>query len=448
MDENREIESLFLIMKRFVILVFIILVTSCFKNKQLGDKPLHALCENPGEQRTCPKNREKIFLPRTFPARAIYVGYTEDDVHRQFLDQLIKVISELEVKPMINVMIPRFEEHAAYEQLKKYFSKFEFKFVNFIPTASNETVWAQDYFEILFDTKTGYSEIVDLPYYGREGDFIPQSIALSCQKELISQAEYSEENPPGNGDYGGNIEALTTDVVMIGNNISNETMLKLTKVSKQKFVEVDVSWLETGHVDELMTTLPLKKNAKPCEQNLLVASPKLGLELIDQMDPKSKPTDMKFMPFHDDYDHWPDSQNCLYPKDKGKPWCQAFRRANETYQRSIEKSVERVQVAIESVHGCRLKEEYFPQLFSPLSALSVYGTLMDRSIALNPNSVNNIFFYPNLFLAKQTIPSFQKAVDDVLKKYPYKIHFADGKFVHELNGGIHCATNVSYSCSP
>ncbi|MBD64810.1 MAG: hypothetical protein CME62_06360 [Halobacteriovoraceae bacterium] len=424
-----------------------LLLLACTKNK-VTPKPAHTLCETRSEMRSCPQKHGKIFLPRTYTARAIYLGYSEDEYHKEFLELIIQQVKQLETRPMVNILVPRTEDLFAYDHLVKYFAKKDYEFLNIIPTASNETIWAQDYMEILFDTKTGFSQIVDLPYIGREGETIPASIALSCQKELIEQDEFKSGNIPGNGDYGGNIEPITPKILTVGNNLTNETFNVLKASTSQELIDIDVQWLETGHVDELLTTLPLKKDAGPCEQTLLVASPKLGLELIKKLPMTEKPAKNQLMPFFDDYDNWPDLYHCLYPKNFKLKECLELYRANETYQAHIDKSVESLQLAINKHHQCRLKVESFPQIFVPLKKQKKYGEYTDRAIALNPNSVNNIFFYPTLILPKQIFPVFQEEVDKVLSQYPYKIIFANGKFVHELNGGIHCATNISYGCTP
>ncbi len=429
------------------LILLLIVCVSCFKFGA-SEKPAHALCENKEEIRSCPKPDTKLFLPRTYPARSLYIGYSSDEVHTEFLKLIIDQVQSLEFKPMINILVPRTEDIEAHKALQKYFDHKNFDFINLIPTTSNETVWAQDYMEILFDTKTGFSKIVDLPYAGREGESIPVSVALSCQKQIIEQRDYTQEDMPGNGDYGGNIEAISEKILLVGNNLSNESFDIIQNITSQELVEVDVNWLETGHVDELFTTLPNKKEAKACEQTLLVASPGRAYEVLDGLPKDLKEEKSRFEGYYDDYNVWPVRHQCLYPKNFKTKECIELRNANNVYQMNIEGSVQKIEAAFEKLHGCKLSIERFPQLFIPVNTFSVYGTYNDRAVALNPNSVNNIFFYPKLILAKQEFLPFQKSIEAVLKNFSYEVIYADGKFVHELNGGIHCATNISYGCSP
>jgi len=435
-------------MIKIIIILLLLTFISFFQWSRTSEKSVASLCEITKDIRKCPENLGSIFLPRTFSARAIYVGFNREQIHLDFLETLITEISKLEVAPKLNIFIPQGEEYDAHDILKKYFNQKAYSFINLIPVASKESVWAQDYLEILFNTQTGQSEIVDLPYYEREGENLPASVALVCQKDLIPQAEFSTEFKPGNGDYGGNIEPITTKILTVGTNLTDETFKVLQSLTVQEIVELNVDWLETGHVDELLTTLPFKKNAKPCEQALLIASPKLALDIITATSLDLKEEKNPNSPFYDDKDIWKDHYHCLYQKNKKKSDCIELEKANLSYQKLIDLGIDKIQKLMLKNHGCRLTEEKFPQLFVPLKKQKEYGTYDDRAIALNPNSVNNIFFFPNLMLARQNFQPFQDAVDKVLSKYPYKRIYIDDKFAHELNGGIHCATNISYGCSP
>lgn len=315
------------------------------------DKPIQSLCETTVDIRKCPKDLGRIFLPRTYSARAIYVGYSRDQIHLDFLDSLIQEISKLDSIPKLNILIPSVEESKAHETLHRYFNKAAFNFINLIPVASKEAVWAQDYLEILFDTNTGQSEVVDLPYYDREGENVPTSIALACQKDLIPQADFKTEVKPGNGDYGGNIEPITSKILSVGTNLTNETYKVLQSITNQEIVEVNVDWLETGHVDELLTTLPYNKNAAPCDQALLTASPKLALSIIENTSVNLKEEKNPNIPFYDDTNVWEDYYHCLYPKNKAKIECLELKKANETYQQIIDQSVEKIQKLMVKNHG-------------------------------------------------------------------------------------------------
>ncbi len=83
------------------LILLLIVCVSCFKFGA-SEKPAHALCENKEEIRSCPKPDTKLFLPRTYPARSLYIGYSSDEVHTEFLKLIIDQVQSLEFKPMIN----------------------------------------------------------------------------------------------------------------------------------------------------------------------------------------------------------------------------------------------------------------------------------------------------------------------------------------------------------
>lgn len=430
------------------IVAFLVIISVALLQQSTAESiPDLSACETASTLRTCPKDAKRLFLPRTYPARSIYVGFSSDKVHVEFLNTLLKEVSLLKIKPVVNVLVPRLEDYEAYLYLKKYFDTEKYNFLNLIPTSSKDTVWAQDYLEVLFDTDKAKSIIIDLPYWDREGEDIPTSIALACQKELIPQGEFKTKETPGNGDYGGNIEPITAKLLTVGSNMTNETLDIIKSLTSQTTIELDVDWLETGHVDELFSMIPHRDNASACGQTLLVSSPKLALDLINTVPMESAEYQSPNLPYYDDDLTWPDSSFCLHPKFNDNVECVELRKANLVYQNSINGSVEKIQEQMKKLHNCTLQVDTFPQLFLPVEKREKYGTYDDRAVALNPNSVNNIFFYPNLLLAKQDFPPFQKVVDTVLKKYSLKTIFVDGAFVHDLNGGIHCATNISYGCS-
>ena len=419
-----------------------LILTGCFWEKKIE----YSHCESRKDTGACPSNLGKVLLPRSFPAKEIYIGFDMDSIHKKFLNLIIEEVKGHPDSPRLNILVPRINEGEALSSFKKFFDKEEYNFINILQTSSIDTIWAQDYFEMVYDSKLKKVSVIDLPYYGRDGEYIPQSLAMTCQRDLIEQQEYDKEDLPGNGDYGGNIEALTTKIVLIGNNLSDRTHAILSNEISQKLVDIDVSWLETGHVDELVMPLPHKKNAHSCEQSLLVASPKLALEIIKEL-PKDFNTEVNtYHAYYSDDLSWPDFSSCLLPKNSNTKLCLEFTKANLVYQEGIDRSLVTIQKAMKTHHGCELEVINIPQLFSPLLADGKYGEWEDRATNLNPNSVNNIFFNPKLLMARQVFKPFQRSLEKSIKRFPFKVVYVDAKFVHELNGGIHCATNILYGC--
>lgn len=398
--------------------------------------------------RQCPAKSGKIFLPRTYTANSLYLGYSSDSNHFTFITQLLDALDKYENPPLINILVPRQEILAAHELFGELQKTKKYKNIQFHPSVSNETMWMQDYFELSTDLATGIASYLDLPYLEREGELIPASLSLTCNKPLIKEPEYT--NPdllPGNGDYGGNIEPFSEKLVFVGNNMTPETLKQVhDNTTLQEVISLNVEWLDTGHVDELFAMLPHKKDATACEQTLIYASPAKAIELLKTVDVTKINKVPSFAPEYEDEDEWPDFFPCL--AKKGGKTCKSFYQANEVYQQLIQAELGKILEAFQKNHKCKPATVPFPQLFSPLETKGPYGSYNDRAIAFNENGVNNIFIWPNLFLPGQTIKVFQDYTNEQLRKLPYDIHYTDSQFAHTLLGGIHCASSVSYACSP
>ena len=148
--------------------------------------------------------------------------------------------------------------------------------------------------------------------------------------------------------------------------------------------------------------------------------------------------------FEDVEENYPDYSKCLKSWDSDE--CKLFKRANLKYDEIIENGKQIILDAFEKHHGCRPKLLPIPQLFTPLKTEGEFGEFEDRAVAFNQNSVNNIFFWPNLILPKQSIGLFNNYIENNLRPIGIKTYYANGDFAHKLLGGIHCATNVSYAC--
>lgn len=417
-------------------------------SKQERTRELAPLCYNQYESAPkCPLKDGKVVLPRTYRAESIYVGYTYDPAHFDFLKILIEKVKSIKNPPKVNILIPRTQVELAKGQLDFYLEQESYHFINLLPGPSDETLWPQDYFEFIFDLKTKKNQFFDLPYLDREGEFIPSALSLMCKQKLIEQTQvYSKENPPANGDFGGNIEAISSEILLVGDNITPETLYLLKGNTTQEIKVLNVSWLETGHVDELFSLLPHRENASPCDQTLFYASPALALNLLMEEPISQVPADVSFRRYHQEYDSWQDFSYCLHIKNRNIPQCKSFIEANNTYELIQWKNIEVIQQSFERIHQCKLPVLASPQLFSPKQTQSAYGTYDDRSVALNANSVNNIFFWPELLLPGQSIPIFQKYLEKNLRPFKFQKTFVNGEFVHSMMGGIHCASNVAYSC--
>lgn len=165
-----------------------------------------------------------------------------------------------------------------------------------VPVASDSFTWQQDYFESFFDQQTGRPVIRRLDKYsnndavksandlagGLQGCGVNQGEPILSDHELF----LSEGKSFGSGEMGGNIEGLPGGLCLVGDNLSPEVSKQFCGDEKN-VVQIDVSWLSVGHVDEVVKVMPtnIPGIPKECNFTLAFASPKKAIELLSN--PKS-----------------------------------------------------------------------------------------------------------------------------------------------------------------
>ena len=162
-----------------------------------------------------------------------------------------------------------------------------------VPAGGNSFTWQQDYFESFFDPNTGR------PVTRRMGTYINTDVpaamtglsqaAQSCeitdggaiQTDLKGYTATGPGRSFGSGEMGGNIEGLPGGLCLVGDNQSPEFTQQYCG-DAQNVVQIDVSWLTVGHVDEVAKIVPTNRPGVPreCQFSLMLASPDKALELL------------------------------------------------------------------------------------------------------------------------------------------------------------------------
>lgn len=411
------------------------------------------LCYTPSlslnEEFTCPFSDGDYLLPRHFPATGIFVGYVHDRGHEELLRTLLGIARQSAPPMKLNILIPRHEVSIARRGLAALLQEPLSSFVNILPLPSDETLWAQDYMKVGADLAAMKPFFLDLPYIEREGESIPSALSLLCKIPLYDQPANYEKSAPDNGDYGGNIQPFPGDFIVVGNNITEETFRHTRETfARQEIVPIDVRWLETGHVDEIVTYIP-DPGAK-CGFRLLQASPRRAVELLNETKSWNR-----FIPdyeqniFLDENYARHDFSSCFQNElvDSKRPECSKLISANETYARHIEDTVRRIRLEMEKRLNCRpIEASGLPVLFAPAETAAFYGSKTDYARAINPNSVNNILLNEHIVFPQQDNPHLQKEIEKTLERTGLKTHFVDSHLHLSLMGGIHCTSTVSRTC--
>ncbi len=148
--------------------------------------------------------------------------------------------------------------------------------------------WQQDYFESFFNPITGKPVLRKVAGYDKKMHVNTgklEDLTAAGQACGISTGEPLEEDPNSesiSGEMGGNIDGAPGGFCLVGDNQGNDYTKSFCK-SDDNIIQLNVSWLSVGHVDELFKIIPTNINdgrPKECQFSLMAASPNKALELM------------------------------------------------------------------------------------------------------------------------------------------------------------------------
>lgn len=166
--------------------------------------------------------------------------------------------------------------------------------MTFVP-APNYT-WQQDWFESFVDLKTGsplVRQIDSYPRVPKDNGKLLSKAGANCNvnegPRIMNDFPADPKVDPrptnqtfGSGEMGGNIEGAPGGFCMVGDNQGKKFTEQICG-NADNIIQLQTSWLEVGHVDELFKIIPTQYNdgrPKECEFTLMAASPKKALELM------------------------------------------------------------------------------------------------------------------------------------------------------------------------
>ena len=348
------------------------------------------------------------------------------------------------------------------------------KYVEFNKGFATSDIWMQDWGEI------GMFKIKGQPK--------PQLAIIDSNRgrgigelpKLLSHfwSSYYIKNPANRlsaGDYGGNIEITPDDVLIIGDTSSTELRNLLGKLGyKSRMVVVETDWLNVGHCDEYLSVAPNKTS--PNGYSIIKADTRLALRLLldtPEEDLKKIPVPeyrKKMLEIHaflqknrallqpqrsvsttEDFStvkinlrkaEIPSANEInfalvLGDKDKNDP-IKAFIETNLALDTIINSNIEQVIKTINKVNGERGKK------LSVISYPNLYHKIGsgNKHIAYHPGVVNQLILRGHLIIPDPMITSFKNYITKVTKKVGLTPHFLNDMMYHELQGEIHCGTNV------
>jgi hypothetical protein len=431
--------------KNWVALTLVVLSAISFA----GGYFVHLQEPVPPDPLTCPAASGRYLLPRTFEPKTLFLSYDGDLDHLVFLRSAVSSVLEQRLDIDVNIIVPKGELESAYDNLAM-FRQFPYKsFVSLILAPTDESLWVQDYLETSIDLASGDTQLLELPYWDRDGVVMPKFVALSKRWDFIGAPEFPDDETHSNADYGGNIEALPFGIVLIGESMAPTLQKHLQSLLPlQKLLPVNASWLENSHVDEVFTLLPSPQ--QPCGFAIGYASPGRAMEILNAAEPTDErlvPEFQKGLYLDDDGFAGPPAEevfaHCLFAQNFLQ--CKQLVRANQAYEAQIQQTVAQVrQVLAQRCPGVTFVP--FPQLFLPLREKKTFAVPDDYANALNPNVVNNLLVGRHIYYSQQPFAPFALDVFQSYQSLGLVPRPVVSNVLHQGKGGLHCASLMAHTC--
>ena len=428
------------------------------------------------------------FLSANHMPVKVLVVYSPNQKNQNFVITLMNIVADMHDKGLVKPedafkvhVIPGWEmqeadyafirEKVGAERVKKY--------VEFNNVYTTTDMWMQDWGEVgvvkLKSEKKPQTVVFD-SNRGRDNAELPGILASFWNSYLL-------KNPStqfSGGDYGGNIEVTPDNILLIGNTSTPELRGFLEKNGyKNRMAVLETDWLHVGHVDEYISVCPNAKAARG--YTLIKANPRLALRLIKD----SSLADLRAIPLKDYRDAMIEVRKYLLKAEVNRA-AQKKRKNNEALpedqkfgvavlnylelsETTSESGMElatghmvrgseveefiklnltlanlidaNLKKACEKISEVRKEKEgklhsiiSFPALFR-----AMYG---GKHIAYIPGSVNQLILNNQLIVPDPKIEIMRKYIARTLGKMGLQANFVDSLPYHNLQGQIHCGTNV------
>lgn len=257
----------------------------------------------------CPTSGTTL-LDETYPTQAFVISnaaYNETKESLQVTQQFINnVMTNYDYKNVPQIILPITDKKSfdgILVQTKKALEKKNIpaneieillRQLSFVPTLS--FTWQQDWFESFVNLETGSPVIRQIESYSMVNKPSAGKLVLAGEKCSISNGPIittdfpQDENTDareerrsfGSSEMGGNIEGAPGGFCLVGDNQGMD-FTKQFCGGLSNIINLNVSWLQVGHVDEIFKIIPTNFNdgrPKECEFTLMSASPKKALELL------------------------------------------------------------------------------------------------------------------------------------------------------------------------
>ncbi len=425
----------------------------------------------------------QFLSPNNMPVKVLVV-YSPRNQNQNFAISLMNIVADMHENGLVKPedafkvhVIPGYEmndadyafinEKVGAERVKKY--------VEFNKKFSTVDIWMQDWGEVgvirLKSEKKPQTFVFD-SNRGRDNAELPEVLANFWNSYMLK----NPSNKFSGGDYGGNIEVTPDNILLIGDSSTPELREFLAQHGyKDRMAVLESDWLHVGHVDEYISVCPNPKAARG--YTLIKANPRLALRLIKD----ASLEELKAIPYEEyrktlievrnylrkaevnratrnrrklKIDQVPDNQKfgiaVLDYLDQSNTGVQLagghlvrgneieeFIKLNLTLANLIDTNVKAACNKISEVR----KESNKPH--SILSFPALFRTMHNgKKIAYLPGSVNQLIINNQLIVPDPKISVMRKNIARSASMIGLQANFVDSLPYHNLQGQIHCGTNV------
>lgn len=392
-------------------------------------QPFPKAWENDSSVPLCPNSGVTI-LDDTYPALA---QITSSEIDSEFISAILSD-EDSKFTPWIAIH----ESNKDFAELSKNLTAeakrvvlhAQLQYSNFY-----ENGWIQDFFESFVDTSTGTPVLGLLTdeNLGEEDDHTPlefnsivkalrSSVTVKAENNYIDWQKYYKTTSDAYDIYaGGDIDAFPGGLCLHGSRQAWENFAENYCKKHENELVLDTSWLEVGHVDEIVSVIPSKISS--CGFALGFPSANRALSLLTSSD-WSGPTLTQSLA-------------------KFKTTQDAVVKASQTAQMEIDKAKGVIQTRLSSI---------FPKCSIPILDLPVLfatgGDKAGRLLSLTPNLANSVKQGLTYIVQDPVIPSFRTDAESSLQKIGVRKVWWIQQDLNSAHGGVHCASHSVRVCRP
>jgi len=425
----------------------------------------------------------------------VLVAYAPEQGNENFVVSLINIVANMQEKGWVpkdcffkvHVIPTASAKSSDFAGIRKKVSaELLKKYVEFSSTDVSNDMWMQDWGEVgvvkLKSEKKPQLVVFD-SNRGRGNTYLTNELANFWNCYVLTNPSTARSG----GDYGGNIEVTPDNVLLIGDTSTPQLREYLEKHGYAgRMAVLETSWLHVGHVDEYISVCPNAKAARG--YTLIKSNPRLALRLIKD----ASLEELNAIP-HSDYrdvsikiknylqeaeairakHKLSGGRNAGVPEehkfsqavleyldrsagDDGMPLVnrssgvdlasghsvdkaeiEEFIKLNLTLANVIDSNVKKACAKISEVR----KET--GKAHSVLSFPAMYRKMRsDKHIAYFPGSVNQLILNNQLIVPDPQVESMRRNIARSASMIGLKANFIDSIPYHNLQGQLHCGTNV------